>query len=345
MLKKYTIACLLCLFVFTCAGNAFAAKTIKIAINVPAEHHLAQAQRWFKKQIEERTNGAFKVECLDSFKFGNHEALVQGLQMGVISMIFETTSLLSVYSPTLMLFDLPYLIPSWEAADLIIDGPVGAKMAKDLERLGLVPMGYVENGFRQLITNRPVRKLEDNRGLKIRSTPSKIHIAALKSILANPTPLAWPEVTTALQQKTVDGVDIDVNMGWYFRFVDYAKFITMSRHIYTPLNVVYSKKFWDSLTPDQRKIFEEVTTAMIKEQRKVVRRDESVYRERMIKEMGVEFIDLPPEELARWAANACAVGLEFKDMVPLAAAQEIIDAIEAAGLYPKGWPICRFVKK
>ena len=345
MLKKFTIACLLCFLVFGYAGGAFAAKTIKVAINVPSEHHLAQAQQWFKKQIEERTNGAFKVDCIDSFKFGNHEALVQGLQMGVLAMIFETTSLLSVYSPTLMLFDLPYLIPSWEAADLIIDGPVGAKMAKDLERLGLVPMGYVENGFRQLIVNRPVRKLEDNRGMKIRSTPSKIHIASLKSIQANPTPLAWPEVTTALQQKTVDGVDIDVNMGWYFRFVDYAKFITMSRHIYTPLNVVFGKKFWDTLTPEHKKIFEEVTAAMIKEQRKTVRQGEIMYRERMIKEMGVEFIDLSSEELARWAEKACDVGMEFKDTVPLEAAQEIVDAIKAAGLYPKGWPVCRFVKK
>ena len=344
MLKKCVIACLLCAFVFGYAGGVFAATTIKVAINVPSEHHLAQAQQWFKKQIEDRTNGAFKVECIDSFKFGNHEALVQGLQMGVLAMIFETTSLLSVYSPTLMLFDLPYLIPSWEAADLIIDGPVGAKMAKDLERLGLVPMGYVENGFRQIISSRPVRKLEDNKGLKIRSTPSKIHIASLKSIQANPTPLAWPEVTTALQQKTVDGVDIDVNMGWYFRFVDYAKFITMSRHIYTPLNVVYSKKFWDALTPEHKKIFEEVTAAMIKEQRKVVRQGEVTFRERMIKEMGVEFIDLSPEELARWAEKACDVGMEFKNTVPLPAAQEIVNAIEAAGLYPKGWPICRFVK-
>lgn len=194
---------LLIMAALLCAGawsEASAARVIKIAFTNFPEHPQGEAFALFKKEVEERSRGAFKVELIGSGKYDNPESIVQGLQMGVLHIGAESTSNFSVFAPRLMLFDMLYLIPSYEAANLVLDGPIGQELSKSLEKNGCLGMGFMELGFRQLFSIRPVASLEDNKGLKVRATPSKAHIAILRSLGMNPTPLAWGEVYTALQQ-------------------------------------------------------------------------------------------------------------------------------------------------
>ena len=117
-----------------CPAAQAGPKVIKIAFTNFPEHPQGQAFALFKKELEARSNGAFKVELIGSGKFGNPESIVQGLQMGVLQIGAESTSNFSVFDPRLMLFDMPYLIPSYTAADLILDGPIGKKLAAGLEK-------------------------------------------------------------------------------------------------------------------------------------------------------------------------------------------------------------------
>ena len=203
-MRIFRLLSLSCLMVVMLASVGFAATVIKIAHpNVPS-HPEGQAFELFKSDLEKRSNGAFKVQIYDSSKYGNFDAVVQGLQMGVLQMGADATNNFSVFNPKLMMFDMPFLIPDYESSDQITDGPLGQELANALEKNNIMGLGYIEIGFRNIFSSRPVRTLEDARDLKIRSTHSKAHIAILKALGMNPTPVAWGEVYTALQQKTVD---------------------------------------------------------------------------------------------------------------------------------------------
>ena len=193
------------------ATSALAGPTvIKLAHpNVP-QHPMGQAFIKFKELIEERSNGEFRVDIFDSSKFGNFDSVVQGLQLNMLQMGSASTPNLSPFSNEFLIFDLPFLFPDYPSTDLITDGPIGMNSTKALEKSGIIGLGYIEIGFSNLWNSkRAIVTLEDAKGLKIRSTPSKAHIATLKALGINPTPISWGEVYTAMQQGTVDGIDID----------------------------------------------------------------------------------------------------------------------------------------
>lgn len=315
-----------CMFVAMFVSPSVAAMVIKVAHpNVPS-HPEGQAFELFKSDLEKRSGGAFKVQIYDSSKYGNFDAVVQGLQMGVLQMGADATNNFSVFNPRLMMFDMPYLIPDYASSDLITDGPLGKDLAKALEKNNILGLGYIEIGFRNIFSSRPVRTLEDAKDLKIRATHSKAHIAILKSLGMNPTPVAWGEVYTALQQKTVDAIDIDLNLAWFNKFPEITKYVTMTNSFYSPHLVLVSKSFWSGLNEQQRQWIQESFAVMQKFERETIRKNEDVIRRKIV-EQGGEIIELSPEERQRWIDATKHIYAEFADSVPPAVVQEIRDTV------------------
>lgn len=282
--------------------------------NVP-QHPMGQAFIKFKELMEERSNGAFQVDIFDSSKFGNFDSVVQGLQLNMLQMGSASTPNLSPFSDEFLIFDLPFLFPDYPSTDKITDGPIGMNATKALEKSGIVGLGYIEIGFRNLWNNnRAVATLADAKGLKIRSTPSKAHIATLKSLGMNPTPVAWGEVYTAMQQKTVDGIDIDLNLAWHNNFPEVNNHVTIVNSLFSPHLVMISKRFLDSLTPDHKELllttFEEIKLY----ERKLIRDGEKEILAQL-KDKGVTVTVLSPEERERWAAATADVYKEFEDRI------------------------------
>jgi tripartite ATP-independent transporter DctP family solute receptor len=282
--------------------------------NVP-QHPMGEGYELFKSDLEKRSGGVFRVDIYDSSKYGNFDAVVQGLQMGVLQMGSDATNNFSVFNPKLMFLDMPFVIPSYEASDLITDGPIGKELAGSLEKNGILGLGYIEIGFRQIFANRPIRTLEDAKGLKIRATHSKAHIAILKALGMNPTPVAWGEVYTALQQKTVDAIDIDLNLAWFNKFPEITKYVTLTRSFYSPHLVLISKVFWQKLTPQEQAWVRESFAVMQKFQRSKIRGNEAMIIEK-IKASGGEVIELAPEERERWIKATADVAPAFASAVP-----------------------------
>ena len=303
--------------------SAQAAMTIKLAHpNVPA-HPMGQGYELFKKDLEKRSNGFFKVQIYDSSKYGNFDAVVQGISMGVLQMGSDGLSNFSVFNPKLMMFDMPFVIPSYEASDLVTDGPIGQELAKGLEANNIIGLGFIEIGFKNIFSDRPIRTLEDAKNLKIRSTHSKAHIALLQSLGMNPTPVAWGEVYTALQQGTVDGIDIDLNLAHFNKFPEITKYVTLTRSVYAPHLVMISKPFWNKLNAEQQQWIEESFLVMQKFERAEIRKNEAMIIEN-IKAMGGEVIELSPEERERWVeASQKAVFEQF----PVEMSPEIVQAV------------------
>ena len=296
-------------------SNAAKQVTIKIAHPNVHQHPMGEGYELFKKDLEERSGGLFKVDIYESSKYGNFDAVVQGLQMNMLQIGSDATNNLSVFNPQMMFLDMPFIVPSYQASDLITDGPIGKRLADSLEKNGIHGLGYIEIGFRQIFSSRPIRTLEDAKGLKIRATHSKAHIEILKSLGMNPTPVAWGEVYTALQQKTVDAIDIDLNLAWFNKFPEITKYVTLTKSFYSPHLVMISKKFFDTLPKDQQQWIRESFAVMQKFQRDKIRSNEAMIIAK-IKEMGGEIIELTPAERQRWIDATAKVAPMFAKDVP-----------------------------
>ncbi|WP_419778803.1 TRAP transporter substrate-binding protein [Maridesulfovibrio sp.] len=295
---------------------AFAGPTvIKLAHpNVP-QHPMGQAFEKFKELVETRTDNRFRVDIYDSSKFGNFDAVVQGLQFNMLQMGSASTPNLAPFSDDFLIFDLPFLFPNYEAADLITDGSIGMTAAKALEKTGIIGLGYIEIGFRNLWNNqRTVKTLADAKGLKIRSTPSKAHIATLKALGINSTPISWGEVYTALQQKTVDGIDIDLNLAWHNNFPEVNNNLTIVNSLYSPHLVMMSKRFLDSLDDADKVIILEAFEEAKLYERKLIRDGEKEIMAKLA-DKGVTVYTLTPEERARWAEATKGVYTQFEKRI------------------------------
>ncbi|CAG0906346.1 unnamed protein product [Cyprideis torosa] len=203
----------------------------------------------------------------------------------------------------------------YASTDLITDGPIGMEAAEALKSSGIIGLGYIEIGFRNIWNNKKtIQSLEDAKGLKIRSTPSKAHIATLKALGMNPTPISWGEVYTALQQKTVDGIDIDLNLAWYNNFPEVNNNLTIVNSLYSPHLVMMSKKFLDSLSGDDQKMLLDTFQEVKLYERKLIREGEEEILAKL-KEKGVNVTVLSREERARWARETASVYEQFEDRI------------------------------
>ena len=282
--------------------------------NVP-QHPMGQGFEKFKELVETRTNGEFRVDIYDSSKFGNFDSVVQGLQFNMLQMGSASTPNLAPFSDDFLIFDLPFLFPNYESTDLITDGPIGMNAAKALEKSGIIGLGYIEIGFRNLWNNkRTVKTMADAKGLKIRSTPSKAHIATLKDLGMNPTPISWGEVYTALQQKTVDGIDIDLNLAWHNNFPEVTNNLTMVNSLYSPHLVMMSKKFLDSLSDTNKAIILEAFEESKLYERKLIREGEKEIMGKLA-DKGVTVYTLTDDERARWAEATKGVYTQFEKRI------------------------------
>jgi tripartite ATP-independent transporter DctP family solute receptor len=309
---------------------AFSAPTvIKIAHpNVP-QHPMGQCFEKFKELVEERSNGKFRVDVYDSSKFGNFDSVVQGLQYNMLQMGSASTPNLSPFSDSFLIYDLPFLFPNYESTDLITDGPIGMEAAKALEASGIIGLGYIEIGFRNIWNNqKTVTTMADAKGLKIRSTPSKAHIATLKALGMNPTPISWGEVYTALQQKTVDGIDIDLNLAWFNNFPEVNNNLTIVNSLYSPHLVMMSKKFQDSLSPEDKKMIMDTFQEVKLYERKLIRDGEKMIMEKLA-DKGVSVTVLTDEERAKWAEATASVYEQFEDRIGKDLIERVRETIKA----------------
>jgi tripartite ATP-independent transporter DctP family solute receptor len=311
---------------FFIPSNGQSAITLKAAYTNVEEHPQADGYALFKKIVEERSKGELKIELYGSGKFGYAAAIMQGLQMGVLAIGGESPGNYSVYDPSIMVLDLPYLFPDYASAEKFFLSKESFDIANNFKSKGVTLLGYMHMGYRTIFSNRPIRSLEEAKGLKIRTTASKAEIETIKSFGMNPTPLSWGEVYTSLQQKTIDGINIDINLAYVNKFHEVCKYVTLSNNNYCVLMIFVSNKQWDKLSPKHQKIVKDAFDEGLALERKKIFENAKILQEKM-EEYGVQFITLPPEELARWKKAAENVGEAIEDTVRQEVQQKIKNLI------------------
>jgi len=227
------------------------------------QHHGALA---FAKYVTEKTNGEIEVQVFPLGQLGGERSMCEQVQGGTLQMTASTAGVLANFVPEIGIIELPFVYPNREAAYAVLDDKdVRERFAKYADAKGFVFIGYTENEFRDITNSkRPIKNPEDLKGLKIRVVESPMMIDTFKALGTNPTPLPFPEIYNALQQKVIDGQDNPIFTSIMMKFTEVNKFATITNHILTECPTVVNKAFWNSLTPDQQKIFREAAEVQLK---------------------------------------------------------------------------------
>lgn len=212
----------------------------------------------FKQIVEEKTKGRVDVKLYPNGQLGGERDAIEGISLGTIDMGLITNAPISGFVPQFQALDLPFIFKDNEQAFKVLDGEFGQNMLKRLEQRGIIGLGFAEGGFRQMINNvRPIKIPADVTGIKFRVMENPIYIGMFKALGSNPTPMAWGEVFTAVQQKTIDGLEIPIPVIHQNKLYEVTKYLSLTNHTYSPLIYMISKKTWDKLPSDIQKAIEE----------------------------------------------------------------------------------------
>lgn len=297
MKKTVVFILTLALAIGLTAGQAPAqGKVLKISNGINEQHPSYLGNKKFGEILAAKLPGKYTVQVYANSQLGDDVRATEAVRMGTLEMVTTSASPLTGLVPEFNVFDLPFIVPNEKAADAIFDGPIGAKLATALEAKGIKLLAYYENGFRQLTNSaRPVKSPADLKGLKIRTMQNPIHLEAFRAMGANPTPMPFSEVFTALQQKTIDGQENPIPTIWLSKFYEVQKYVSMTGHVYGPHIMLIGKKLWDSFPAGDQKIIAEAAQESAVFQRALNRKMNKDFVDNL-KKAGTTVTDLTPEQ-------------------------------------------------
>ena len=240
------------------ATAALAKTTVNIGVVVNPTFVHVQAANSFKEEVEQKLPGKYDIIVHHSGALGSETQVLQQIQLGTTQMTVCTTGPIEAFVPEIKALEMPFLFPSYQAADTVLDGSIGKDLAARMAKQDFTALHFLDNGFRN-VTNakQPVKSPKDLQGLKIRTMEAPTHLAIWRAIGANPTPMAWP-IFTALQQGVIDGQENPIAVIHAAKLTEAGqKYLTLSRHVYSALVIVGNKGFIDGLPPEDRQIFME----------------------------------------------------------------------------------------
>lgn len=231
----------------------------------------AVAAREFKKAVEENSKGRIEVQHFPNRQLGDEKPMIEGMRLGTVDAGAITNAVIAQIEPAFQLNDLPFLFESEAQAQKVLDGAVGKKLAAKLEQKGVVLFGFVEGGFRSMINNvRPVTKPEDVRGVKYRVMQNPVYIGMFSALGGNAVPMAWGETFTAVQQGTIDGLEIPLSVIDQNKYFEVTKYLSLTNHTYSAIGLVMSKRTYDKLPADLKKAVSDGAASAIRSQRAIV---------------------------------------------------------------------------
>ena len=299
LLLKTLVAALAVGTVGLAAAQDLRERSFKLALQNPKGHPLASGAEKFAEIVAARSGGKLKVNVFPGGTLGGDAANVSALQGGTIEMVVLNSGILAAQVKEFVVYDFPFMFANAKEADAVVDGPFGQKLHAKLQDKGIVGLAYWELGFRQLTNGRrPVTKVEDIAGLKLRVIPNPINIDWVKALDANPTPLAFPELYAALEQKAVDGQENPISVIQANKFSEVQKYLTLTNHQYNPQSVIFSKKVWDGLNAAERKVLQDAAVEAGKFQRQLTREQASGSVDELRK-AGMQITEFSPAETAK----------------------------------------------
>ena len=303
LLKAGGVAGILAAGQFPLIKTAFAATKweLKLCHGLAAEHPYQITSLEFARLIKEYTKGAVTIEVFPAGQLaGSEREMYEGLQMGMLDMTASTASALVPFDPSYAIFACPFLFRDRAHAYKVLDSEYGAAKLKSLEKYGIVGLAFWECGmFSPVYSGKPIKNPDDMKGRTIRTIETPITMAWVAALGANPVPMAWSEVFTAIQNRTVDGTLLPMTTIYFNKIYTVAKNISLIEVTYEPLPLTISKKVWDTMPDD-------IKALMIKagvEARDFIRNLNAKFEEEkanVMRSEGTNVITYTPEEKKLW---------------------------------------------
>jgi tripartite ATP-independent transporter DctP family solute receptor len=284
-------------------NNGYEPVTIRLAYNLPQDHHIAIGIENFAKTVTEKSGGKVKIQVYPSGQLLSDKEMNQAILTGGVEMGVNSSTLWSSTVPAMGIFDVPYVFPNYETAGKALSGELREKLNKAMEEKGAKVLMYADYGYAQFANNvRPLKSPEDFKGLKIRSI-GDIPSEMIKAYGASPVFLGGGEVYTALQRKTIDGATSGTTAMLQRHYDEVAKYLTISNYSYLEFILAVNKNFWDRLPEKTKNLLSETA----KETEQWIREKAKSEDERTTKELkakGMEVYVVPESELPKWKKAA-----------------------------------------
>jgi tripartite ATP-independent transporter DctP family solute receptor len=258
------------------SGAALAQTTMKISISVAQNSHQGVAIDTFAREVEKRTNGRYKVQPFYSGSLGGERESIEAVQLGTQELTFTSTGPVPNFVPETKILDIPFLFRDKPHARAVLDGAIGQEMLTKFDSKGMKALAWGENGVRHMTNSkRSVQSPDDLKGLKMRTMENPVHVQAYKGLGIVTTPMAFPEVFTALQQGTVDGQENPLSVIMAAKFDQVQKHLSLTGHVYSPCVLLMNKASFDKLGAADKQHFLDAAKEAVKANRARVDEDDA----------------------------------------------------------------------
>ncbi len=269
----------------------------------------------FKELVAEKTDGEVVVEVYPNSQLFGDDKVLEAMLLGDVQIAAPALSKFSRYTDELALYDLPFLFEDLDAVDRFQQSEQGQAMLDSVSSKGLIGLGYLHNGMKQLSSSKPLRVPEDASGLKFRIMSSEVLEAQFEAVDAAPLKKPFSEVFTLLQTRAIDGQENTWSNIYSKKFFEVQPYITESNHGLLDYMVVTSREFWSGLSDEQRAQVEAALDEALAYGNQIAR-DKAIEDKQKIAESGrTEIIELTPEQRAQWVEVMQPVWEQFQDEI------------------------------
>ena len=304
-MKKVTFISLLLVLCLSLTGLAGAETVFQLGTTVNEQDSFQVAAVKFAELVNERTNGAYKIEIYPNGVLGGESDMLDSMSMDMLDLGIITSGPFVNFCKEMGVLDMPFLFASNEEAYRILDGEIGQELLDKLENAGLKGLAYAERGFRNITNSvKPVASAADVENLKLRVMENEVYTKTFQALKVNAVPMAWQDALTALQQGTIEGQENPINVIFSYALWDYnQKYITLDRHSYSTAIITMSLEKWNALDADTQAIFKQAAQEAAEFERAWVAEQESGQLD-AIKSHGVEVIEAPDVDSFRTAVQS-----------------------------------------
>jgi tripartite ATP-independent transporter DctP family solute receptor len=240
----------------TAASTIVAAREFRAADTQAEDYPTVQALRFMGSMIAERSGGRDQIRVFHSRQLGEEKETIEQTRAGAIDLNRTNGALIGNFVPAMNVLAMPFLFRSIEHLQKVLDGPIGNEILNSFEPYGFVGLAFYDSGARSIYNSvRPIRSLADIKGLRLRVQQSQLMSDMVRALGAEPVELPYGQVITGLATRLIDGAE---NNWPSFVTTDHYKFAgyyTLTEHTMSPEVLVMSKKAWESLSADDRKLF------------------------------------------------------------------------------------------
>ena len=324
---------LVCAYAVAALAQAQTPIVIKFSHVVAPDTPKGQAAEYFKRLAEERTKGRVKVEIYPNSQLYKDAEELEALQLGSVQLLAPTVSKFGPLGVReFEVFDFPYMFDGYADVHKVTQGPIGQRLLKRLESKGIVGLAYWDNGFKPISSNRPLRKPEDVKGLKMRIQSSKVLEAQMRALGALPQVMPLSEVYQGLQTGVIDGTENVISNFYTQKLFEVQKYVTLTDHGYVGYAVIANKKFWDGLPADIRSTLEGAMKDATSYANDIAKKDNDAALAAVRKSGRTQVIELTPDEKRAWKKALVKVHDEMGSRV----GKELVNEIhKETGFDPK----------